>query len=81
MGDFGIYCHTYKMAICFMHGFNVLSCIVMVPSKSVKKMNLGFVFMAGSCEADIFAVCDCMEQLTRQGRKDRGLRYNICSDE
>lgn len=26
-----------------------LSCSVMVPSKSVKKMNFGLVFMAGSC--------------------------------
>lgn len=39
---------------------NVLSCIVIVPSKSVKKMNLGFVFMAGRFEAAI--LMDCKEQ-------------------
>jgi len=30
---------------------------VMVPSKSVKKMNLGFVFKAGRVEEDILQLC------------------------
>jgi hypothetical protein len=32
---------------------DLLSCRVIVPSKSVKKMNLGFVFIAGRLEAII----------------------------
>lgn len=35
-----------------------LSKRVMVPSKSVKKMNLGFVFIAGSDWAMMYVMCD-----------------------
>lgn len=40
--------------------------VVIVPSKSVKKMNLGLVFMAGRAEEDILANTELVFKETKE---------------